>query len=59
MRYKSLISDKLERITNLLIALKSMTSKPTTTHQELDGMFNHIEERIEEVKVLINSEIES
>lgn len=57
MRYKTLVTSKLENLNNNLAALRHKVYQGTTK-DDLDQTFLIIKEKIEEIQTLINSENE-
>jgi len=55
MRYKELVSQKLEQLDNTLITLSSQLSQGAPRHT-IQEWFDRIKEKLEEVQTLINSE---
>ena len=58
MRYKELVTKKLDEVDNLHLGLRSLLSSPATTIQQVENQFEKIKNKVEEVKTLINSEQE-
>ena len=55
MRYKDLVSTKLESLGNSLSVLMSLLSQGAPRHEILDW-FDKVKEKIDEAQTLINSE---
>lgn len=58
MRYKTLVSKKLEALDNNVSGLNSLLSQNFTREQFL-RIIDNIREKIEEIQTLVNSEQES
>jgi len=56
MRYKELVTKKLEGLESTLSNIKSLLSQPNTTRQQFDQWFELMSEKIKDVEALINSE---
>lgn len=57
MRYKALVTSKLDNLTNTLSTLQHKVYQGSSA-QEMDQWFTHVKEKIEEIQTLINSENE-
>jgi len=55
MRYKDLVSKKLEQLENSLNVLNSLLSQGAPRH-EVQNWFEQVKEKIEETQTLLNSE---
>jgi hypothetical protein len=55
MRYKDLVSRKMEQLENSLNVLNSLLSRGAPRH-EIQDWFDAIKEKIDEAQTLINSE---
>ena len=55
MRYKDLVSQKLEHLGNSLNVLMSLLSQGAPRH-EIQDWFDAVKEKIDEAQTLINSE---
>lgn len=55
MRYKDLVSRKLEQLENSLNVLNSLLSQGAPRH-EVQNWFEQVKEKIEEAQTLLNSE---
>jgi hypothetical protein len=55
MRYKDLITNKLEQLLNTHKVLESLISQ-NASHTEIINWFEVTKERVEEIQTLINSE---
>lgn len=58
MRYKTLVSKKLEALDNNINSLSSLVSQNFTRDQFI-RVLDNIKEKIEEIQALVNSEHES
>lgn len=58
MRYKTLVTKKLEALDNNINSLSSLVSQNFTRDQFI-RILDNIKERIEEIQTLVNSEHES
>jgi len=57
MRYKTLVSRKLEELGNNLLGLKSILSS-NTSKEQVENQFEKIKDKIEEIQTLVNVEVE-
>ncbi len=57
MRYKTLVSRKLEELGNYNLGLKSMLST-NSSREQVESQFEKIKNKIEEIQTLINVEVE-
>ena len=57
MRYKSLISRKLEELDNIILGLKSLLSG-NPSRDQVENQFAKSKDKIEEIQTLINTEEE-
>ena len=57
MRYKTLVSRKLEELSNTILGLQSLLSRPTTREQ-IENQIEKTKSKIEEIQTLINTEEE-
>ena len=57
MRYKTLVSRKLEELGNYHLGLKSMLST-NSSREQVESQFERIKNKIEEIQTLINVEVE-
>lgn len=57
MRYKSLVTRKLEELESILLGLKSLLSQ-TPTREQVDNQFEKSKAKIEEIQTLVNVEVE-
>ena len=58
MRYKVLVSRKLERLESTLNNIKSLVSQPNTTREQFEQWFELMNDKIKEIETLVNSESE-
>lgn len=58
MRYKQLVSRKLEDLQNLINVQSSMVSQMRPP-EEMKGHLDKIKDKLQEIQVLINTEYES
>jgi hypothetical protein len=56
MRYKNLVSKKLEGLESTLSNIKSLLSQPNTTRPQFEQWFELMSEKIKDIEALINSE---
>ena len=59
MRYKAIVTKKLEAFDNNLSGLYSLLSTPNLTREQLDAWYAAAKERLSEIQTLINTEQES
>lgn len=59
MRYKAIVTKKLENLDNNLSSLYSLLSTPNLTREQLDAWFAAAKERLNEIQTLINTEQET
>lgn len=59
MRYKAIVTKKLENFENNLSGLYSLLSNPNLTREQLDNWYETAKERLNEIQTLINTEQES
>jgi hypothetical protein len=57
MRYKQLVSKKLDELNNIVIGLNSLLSQNPTREQVQNQIEKH-KDKVEEIQTLINSEQE-
>lgn len=55
MRYKNLVSQKLEQLENALIGLNSLATQGAS-RQQLENWLDQTKEKIEEIQALLNLE---
>lgn len=56
MRYKELVSKKLENLDNTINGINSLLSQPNLTKQQFEAWFTLVKSKIEEIQTLINTE---
>ena len=59
MRYKAIVTKKLEGLDNNLSSLNSLLSTPNLTREQLDAWYSAVKERLNEIQTLINTEQET
>lgn len=59
MRYKAIVTKKLEAFDNNLSSLYSLLSNPNLTREQLDAWYTAAKERLNEIQTLINTEQET
>lgn len=57
MRYKTLVSRKLEELNNIILGLSSLISH-NPTREQLDNQIEKHKNKVEEIQTLVNSEQE-
>ena len=57
MRYKSLVTRKLEELDNIILGLKSLFSS-NASRVQIENQFLKSKEKIEDIQTLINVEVE-
>lgn len=57
MRYKTLVSKKLEELSNTIVGLQSLLSRPTTREQ-IENQIEKSKSKIDEIQTLVNTEVE-
>jgi hypothetical protein len=57
MRYKSLVTRKLEELDNIILGLKSLLSS-NASREQIENQFTKSKEKIEDIQTLINVEVE-
>lgn len=58
MRYKVLVSKKLDELNNIILGLNSLLSQ-NPTRQQVDNQIEKHKSKLEEIQTLINAEQES
>jgi hypothetical protein len=58
MRYKLLVSRKIESLGITLNNIKSLVSQPNATRDQFDQWFELMNDKIKEIESLVNSESE-
>jgi len=56
MRYKDLISKKLENLDNTISGINSLLSQPNVSRQQFEAWYNLVKGKIEEIQTLVNTE---
>ena len=57
MRYKTLVSRKLDELDNIILGIKALLSH-NPTREQMDNQFSKSKDKIEEIQTLINAEQE-
>ena len=57
MRYKQLVSKKLDELNNILLSLNSLLSQ-NPTREQLQNQIEKHKNKVEEIQTLVNSEQE-
>jgi hypothetical protein len=57
MRYKQLVSKKLDELNNILLGLNSLLSQ-SPTREQLQNQIEKHKDKVEEIQTLVNSEQE-
>ncbi len=57
MRYKSIVSRKLEELDNIILGLKSLLSG-NPSRDQIENQFTKSKDKLEEIQTLINTEEE-
>jgi hypothetical protein len=58
MRYKTLVSKKLEALDNSIGTINSLLSQQNLSREQFDNWYTLIKEKIAEIQTLINTEQE-
>ena len=58
MRYKTLVSKKLEALDNSIGTINSLLSQQNLSREQFDNWYNLIKEKIAEIQTLVNTEQE-
>jgi len=58
MRYKSLVTNKLESLSNNISSLNSLLSQQNLTRDQLDNWIETVRNKIADIQTLINTEQE-
>lgn len=58
MRYKSLVTNKLESLSNNISSLNSLLSQQNLTRDQLDNWIETVRNKIADIQTLINTELE-
>jgi len=56
MRYKELVSKKLENLDNTISGINSLFSQPNLSRQQFEAWYNLVKSKIEEIQTLVNTE---
>jgi len=56
MRYKELVSKKLENLDNTISSVNSLLSQPNLSRQQFEAWYNLVKSKIEEIQTLVNTE---
>ncbi len=59
MRYKSLVTNKLESLNNNISSLNSLLSQQNLTREQLDNWIDTVKNKIAEIQTLVNTEQET
>jgi hypothetical protein len=59
MRYKALVTTKLEALDNSISGIVSLLSQPNFTREQLEDWRRKVKEKISDIQTLVNSEQES
>jgi hypothetical protein len=58
MRYKALVSRKLDELNNIILGLNSLLSQ-SPTREQIENQFEKHKSKLEEIQTLVNAEQES
>ena len=58
MRYKALVTTKLERLDNYIGNINSLLSQPNLGREKFENWFTTVKEQIAEIQTLVNTEHE-
>ena len=58
MRYKALVTTKLERLDNYIGTINSLLSQPNLSREKFENWFTTVKEQIAEIQTLVNTEHE-
>jgi hypothetical protein len=58
MRYKALVTTKLERLDNYIGNINSLLSQPNLSREKFENWFTAVKEQIAEIQTLVNTEHE-
>ena len=58
MRYKTLVSNKLENLSNYIGNINSLLSQPNLSREQFDNWYTTVKEKLEEIQTLVNTEQE-
>lgn len=56
MRYKDLVSKKLENLDNTINGINSLLSQPNLSREQFETWYNLVKSKLEEIQTLINTE---
>lgn len=56
MRYKDLVSKKLENLDNTINGINSLLSQPNLSREQFETWFRLVKSKIEEIQTLVNTE---
>lgn len=56
MRYKDLVSKKLESLSNNINGINSLLSQQNLSREQFETWFNLVKSKVEEIQTLINTE---
>ena len=56
MRYKDLVSKKLENLDNAISGITSLLSQPSLSREQFEVWYNLVKGKIEEIQTLVNTE---
>ena len=56
MRYKELVSKKLENLDNTISGITSLLSQPNPSRQQFEAWYDLVKSKIEEIQTLVNTE---
>ena len=59
MRYKALVTNKLEALDNTISLIKSLLSQANLTREQLEDWHVKVKDKIAEIQTLVNAEQES
>lgn len=56
MRYKDLVTTKLENLSNSINGINSLLSQPSLSREQFQAWYQLVKNKIEEIQTLINTE---
>ena len=56
MRYKDLVTKKLESLSNTIGGINSLLSKPNLSREQFETWYELVKVKLEEIQTLINTE---
>lgn len=59
MRYKAIVTKKLENFESILSNIYSLLSNPNLTREQLDTWYENAKEKLNEIQTLVNTEQET